>query len=128
VADVELLAGDAVRGADVGRAVIGHHALDGDAVRGEERDRALQKADRGRGLLVVENLGERDAGVVIDRDVQELPAELPAPGPGGVPRPEPCSSPRRAIIGLTPISHSGPHSRDRRAATRPGKERLDDLT
>ena len=58
----------------VGGAVVGHHALDLDAVGGVEGDRAAQERDRGRGLLVGEDLDVGQAGGVVDADVHELPA------------------------------------------------------
>jgi hypothetical protein len=56
----------------VGRAVIGDQLLDSDAVVGEVRDGAAQKADRGRGLLVAENLDIGESRGVVDRDVHVL--------------------------------------------------------
>ena len=41
---------------------------------GEELQRAAQKADRGRALLVGEDLGVGQPAVVIDADVDALPA------------------------------------------------------
>jgi hypothetical protein len=66
-----------VDGRDVGRSVVGHHALDGDRVAGVERDRASQKRDRAAGLLVGEDLDVGQAGGVIDADVHELPTGHP---------------------------------------------------
>jgi hypothetical protein len=43
-------------------------------VAGEELQRAAQKADRGRALLVGEDLGVGQPAVVIDADVDALPA------------------------------------------------------
>jgi hypothetical protein len=50
----------------------------------KERDGAAQEADRGRGLLVGEDLGIGQAGGVVDRDVDEVPARLVASTAGGV--------------------------------------------
>jgi hypothetical protein len=58
----------------VGRAVVGHHALDANAVAGEEPQRSAQEPDRGGGLLVAQDLGVGQARVVVDGDVHELPA------------------------------------------------------
>jgi hypothetical protein len=44
-------------------------------VAGVEGDRAAQEADRGPGLLVVEDLGVGQARRIIDRDVHEVPAD-----------------------------------------------------
>jgi hypothetical protein len=38
-------------------------------VVGEEDDSALEEPDRGRGLLIVEDLGVSETAVVVDRDV-----------------------------------------------------------
>src|ERR671930_2087643 len=64
----------AVKGGAVAGAVVGEHAFDGDAVAAVEGDRALQEAGRGRGLLVAEDLRVGEAAVVVDRDVDVLPA------------------------------------------------------
>ncbi len=50
----------------------------------EERDRSAQEPDCCCGLLVAEDLGVGQASGVIDRDVYELPADLPASSPGSV--------------------------------------------
>ena len=67
------LLNDPVIGADsaerppVGPGVVGDQPLDpGDAVAGEVGDRALKKRGAGRSLLVVEGLGVREPGVVVD--------------------------------------------------------------
>src|SRR6059058_3660561 len=75
VADAERAAGDRVQGGDVGRAVVSHDALDDDAVALEELQRSPQKADRGRGLLVAQDLGVGQAGGVVDGDVDVVPAD-----------------------------------------------------
>jgi hypothetical protein len=46
-----------------------------DAVAGEERERAFEEADRCRRFLVWEDFGVGEAAVVVDRDVDELPAD-----------------------------------------------------
>ena len=68
----ELLS-DAVRGADlaqrpaVGPGVVGEQSFDADdAVPGEVADRALEERGAGRSLLVGEDLGVRQPGVVVD--------------------------------------------------------------
>src|SRR4051794_6798053 len=85
VADAEGAARDGVDGGAVGRAVVGDQPLDGDAVAAVERDRAAQEADRGRGLLVAEDLDIGQASAVVDSDVDELPAGVAdASAVGGV--------------------------------------------
>src|SRR5436309_16136979 len=76
MADAHRAAGDGVDRGAVGAAVVGDQSLDADAVTREERDGAAQEADRGRRLLVVENFDVGQAGAVVDRDVDELPALL----------------------------------------------------
>jgi hypothetical protein len=56
VPDAQRAAGDGVHRRAVGRAVVGHQALDGDAVAAVERDCPLEKARRGDGLLVGQDL------------------------------------------------------------------------
>src|SRR6188474_290879 len=58
--------GDGVDGRAVGRAVVGDQALDGDSMAGIERRRAAQERDRGRGLLIVEDLDVGQARAVVD--------------------------------------------------------------
>src|SRR3954453_18056367 len=77
MANPELDAGQAVQIGDVGRAVVGHDALDGDVMRGEERDGAAEEPDGGDRLLVVEDLRVGQARMVIDGDVDVLPARGP---------------------------------------------------
>jgi hypothetical protein len=72
----EQLAQAAVAG--VGQRVVGLQASRGDAVRGEERKRSLDERGHGRGLLVAVDLGERQAAVVVDHRVTELPAHAGA--------------------------------------------------
>src|SRR5215211_11179 len=74
VPDAQRAAGEGMDGGAVAGAVIAHHALHGDAVAGVERDGAAQEPDRGRGLLVAENLHVGQAGGVVDADMHELPA------------------------------------------------------
>jgi hypothetical protein len=74
VLDAELEAGCAeVAGAIVG-AVVGEQAANGDAVLGVESDGGAQEGDGGFGLLVGQHAGEGKAGVIVDGDVQGLPA------------------------------------------------------
>ena len=60
----------------------GEQAADGDAVLGVEGDGGAQEGDGGLGLLVGQHAGEGEAGVIVDGDVQSLPAgELRAAAP-----------------------------------------------
>jgi hypothetical protein len=74
MADLQGAAGDGVDGGAVGRAIVGEHSLHGDAVAREERGRAAEEGDRGGGLLVCKDFGVGQAGAVIDRDVDVVPA------------------------------------------------------
>jgi hypothetical protein len=74
VADAELSAGDGVEDAAVAGAVIGEDALDGYAVAAVEGGGAAEEAGSGAGFLVVEHLGVGEAAVVVDGDVDVLPA------------------------------------------------------
>lgn|SRR5680860_29450 len=73
-----------MRGRAVGRPVVSDHRLDLDAVIGEVLDRSAQKPDRGRCLLVGQDLDIGEPGRVVDTDVDELPTHDPATNPGGV--------------------------------------------
>ena len=74
VADAEASTSERVDRRDVGAAVVGEDTLDRDAVAGEELDRPGEEADRGRGFLIVEDLGVGEAAVIVDGDVDEVPA------------------------------------------------------
>ena len=77
VLDAELEAGGAeVPGAIVG-AIVGEQAANGDAVLGVEGEGGAQEGDSGWGLLVGQHAGEGEAGVIVDGDVQSLPAGEP---------------------------------------------------
>ena len=75
VADAEVPAGERVHGGAVGGAVVGEHALDRDAVAGEEGERAREEADGGGRFLVGQDFGVGESAVVVDRDVDVLPAD-----------------------------------------------------
>ena len=75
VLDPERFAGERVDRRAVAAAVVGKEALDIDAVAAVKRDRALQKRDRGRCFLIAEDFGVGEAAVVVDADVDELPAD-----------------------------------------------------
>jgi hypothetical protein len=84
VTDAECSTGERVQCRDVRAAVVGEHALDLDAVAGKEGEGAAEEPDRGGCLFVGEDLGVGEAAVVVDGDVDELPAGLAAQPPGGV--------------------------------------------
>ena len=60
--------------AAVAGAVVGEQLLDFDPVAAVEGDGAAQEAGSGGCLLVVEDLGVGEAAVVVDGDMNELPA------------------------------------------------------
>ena len=72
------LAGAAKGAADIGRAVVGHHPLDGDAQAGEPGDGALEEGDGTFLALVGQDLGVGKAGGIVDADMQEVPADAAA--------------------------------------------------
>jgi hypothetical protein len=59
----------------VGVAVVGEHALDRDAVGGKEGQRPMEEVDGGDRLLVVQLFGVRESAVVVDRDMNTIPAQ-----------------------------------------------------
>src|SRR5918994_1789406 len=75
VADAERAAGERVHGRAVSGPIVGQQALDFDAVALEERHRSAQERDRGCRLLVWEHLGVGQTAAVVNRDVDELPAD-----------------------------------------------------
>jgi hypothetical protein len=75
VAEAESAAGEGVEGGSVAGAVVGEHPLNLDAVSAVKGDRALEKADRCRRPLVLQDLGVGHSAVVVDRDVHELLAD-----------------------------------------------------
>ena len=86
VFDAERSAGEGVDGGAVAAAVVGEHPLDLDAVALVEGDGAVEEAGDGGCLLVVEHLGVGETAVVVDGDVDVLPADSVADvaGPVGV--------------------------------------------
>ena len=74
VLDAELEAGSAELSGAIAGAVVGEQAADGDAVLGVEGDGGVQEGDSGLALLVGQHAGEGEAGVIVDGDVQSLPA------------------------------------------------------
>ncbi len=74
VFDVELVEGIAEAPVSVAGAVIGKDAADGDAEAGVKGAGHEEEEDGGAMTLIGEDGGEGDAGMVIDGDVQVLPA------------------------------------------------------
>ena len=82
VPDAELEAGGAEVSGAIAGAIVGEQATDGDAVLGVEGDGGAQEGDSGLALLVGQHAGEGETGVIVDGDVQSLPAgELRASAP-----------------------------------------------
>src|SRR5215218_3516642 len=74
VADAVSAASDRVDGRAVGGAVISEDPLDADAIAGEEGKRAVEETDRGAGFFIAEDLGVGEATVIVDGDVDVVPA------------------------------------------------------
>ena len=82
VRDAELEAGGTEVSGAIAGAVVGEQAANGDAVLGVEGYGGVQEGDGGLALLVGEHAGKGEAGVIVDGDVQSLPAgELWAAAP-----------------------------------------------
>ena len=64
-----------MEGGAVGGPVVGEELFDFDAVAGKEGECAAEEADRGGGFFVGEDLGVGEAAVVVDCDVDVLPAD-----------------------------------------------------
>ena len=62
----------------VAGSVVGHDPLDGDAEAFVVGDGGLEEGDGADGFLVGQDLGEGDPGVVVDGDMDELPALVAA--------------------------------------------------
>jgi len=60
---------------DVGAAVVGHHPPDDDAVGIEERERPVEEPCRGPAALVGQLLHVGQSGVIVDGDVDDVPAD-----------------------------------------------------
>jgi hypothetical protein len=71
--------------AAVAAAVVGQDPLDLDAVPLVVGDGATQESGSGGGFLVAEDLGIGEAAVIVDRDVDVLPADGVAVDAGCVP-------------------------------------------
>src|SRR6266567_4851586 len=74
VRDAELEAGGTEVSGAIAGAVVGEQAADRDAVLGVEGNGGTQEDDGGFSLLVREHAGKGEAGVIVDGDVQSLPA------------------------------------------------------
>src|SRR5260370_650299 len=99
VLDAELEAGGAKRTGAIAGAVVGEQAANGDSVLGVEGDGGTQEGDGGFALLVGQHEGEGEAGVIVDGNVQSLPAsELR----GGVPPPFPAFSGGGGVLVFLP--------------------------
>ena len=79
VLDGESFAGIAPGEGPVAGTVVGHDAFDGDAEALVVSDGGLEEGRGADGLFVGLDLGDGDAGMVVDTDVDELPAFV-APG------------------------------------------------
>jgi hypothetical protein len=82
--DAEAAAGERVQGGAVAGAIVGEHALNLDAVSVIEVDCALEEANRCLRFLIGQHLGVRHPAVVVDRDMDELPADGVADPAGSV--------------------------------------------
>ena len=69
-----LFTGSAKGMADVGRPVVGHHALDLDAEAREPGERLTEEEDGALLVFVGQHPGEGQARAIVDADVQEVPA------------------------------------------------------
>jgi len=78
VTKVELEAGRAEAMGAIAAAVVGEQDADANAVRGKEGQRVVQEGDGGGGLLIGQELGEGEAGVVVDGDMKGFEATVPA--------------------------------------------------
>jgi hypothetical protein len=78
VADAELAAGERVDEAAVTGAVVSQHVFDLDAVALVEGACASQEGGCRSSFLVRQHFGVSEARVVVDGDVDKLPAELAA--------------------------------------------------
>jgi hypothetical protein len=76
VLQAHLLTGAAKMVRAIAAAVIGQQSAHPDAVAGEEIHRGAQKSDGAVGLLIGQDLGEGQARVIVDGDVQGLPTRM----------------------------------------------------
>ena len=73
VADAEFSASVAEQMRTVTVTIVGEQAANGDAALGEESDGGTEEGDGSIGLLVGQDAGEGEAGVVVDGDMQRFP-------------------------------------------------------
>ena len=83
MADAETTASIAEEARAVARAVVGQQTTDADAERAVVSDRGVEESDGGVAAFSGQDLREGEAGVVVDGDVNELPAST-ATGPRAV--------------------------------------------
>lgn len=74
VANAELGAVVAEQVRAIATTVVGEQAANADAVLGIKSHGVLEESDGGGGLLIGEQLGEGETGVIIDGDMESLPA------------------------------------------------------
>ena len=109
VLDAELEAGGAEVAGTIAGTVVGEQAANGDAVQGVEGECGVQEGDGGFALLVGQHAGEGKAGVIVDGDVQRLPAgELRAAAPTTVaPQGDPLIAGHALDVEMQQIAGSG---------------------
>ena len=127
VAERERLAGGPKAARDVATAVVTHHAADGDGPCRKPRDTALEKAGTRVPALVRQDLDGGDPAVIIDGDMDILPAD-PTRGPAAIavdPMPD-GPNPRQGldidmqqVPGVRPLVATHGHPWRGRRATRP---------
>jgi hypothetical protein len=78
VLETQSLARPAESERPVAGAVVGHHALDLDTEACVISDRGLEEGYRSSLLLVVHDVGEGDAGMIVDTNVHVFPADATA--------------------------------------------------
>ena len=83
MADAETTASIAEEARAVARAVVGQQTTDADAERAVVTDRSVEESDGGVAAFMGQDLREGEAGVVVDGDVNELPASA-ATGPRAI--------------------------------------------
>src|SRR6266540_133106 len=114
VTDAELAAGERVRVGAIAGAVVGEDALDLDPERGEPGDCTTQEAGGGLAPFVRQDLGIGEPCCVVNRDVDELPAELAARTSGAP-----------SVLAAAVADHAVPGARD---PSQPLRVEVDELT
>jgi hypothetical protein len=74
MADAETTASIAEEARAITRAVVGQQTTNGDAERAVVSDRGVEESDGGVAAFIGQDLREGEAGVVVNSDVNELPA------------------------------------------------------